>query len=151
MIERNEITNGELEFLGKIRNGKIKLCEGNDCHFHQEHHKKKWSPAHFKISLSRIVVSPEFWVWFISTILMALTFFLLKPTEKIVVASLISNAALGGLFVLFKPISGLIERGNLSIEAKIGATVQRILTERKAVNDKRRMDICNFYFGYYLP
>lgn len=91
-----------------------KLCEGNNCIHKKECEEKKWSWSRHFIGTAKILTSPEFWVFAITTVM----WIVFAPKDSL--GHWIGLIIVGGVFVLFKPISKLIERGNLNVNANVG-------------------------------
>ena len=90
------------------------LCKKTDCHYQQEHHKKKWSWAHFKVGIAKIVTSPAFWTFIIVTTL----FIIFAPKDQ--VGFWIAYCATAGCCIFHKEIAGLLNRANVNVNANVG-------------------------------
>ena len=102
-----------------------KCCEGENCPYQMEHNHKKWSWPHFMIGivkdLKALVFSSEVWVFAIVTY----AFFALMSTPT--TGQWGAYIGLGAAFMFFKPLSGLISRGNLNVSANIGANINKTI------------------------
>lgn len=113
-----EIEQSEYEHLKRKAEGNPKLCDGPNCDYQKVYWHKKWSWPHAKVGLIEKLTSLEFWFFACSTIL----FIVFAPKEKLGIGIWIAYFSLTALFIFFKPLSALIKKGKLNVEAKLGAT-----------------------------
>jgi len=119
----------EYDRLKKAAEGNPEVCKGFNCEFQQLYQYKKWSWSHFCIGVVKQIFSAEFWIFGI------VTFLFINFVDKTTVGVWIAYVALGGCFMFFKPLSVLITRGKLNVEAKLGTNLSANLTE--TINAKR--------------
>jgi len=109
------------------------LCEGIYCIFQQEHNQRKWSGSRFIIGvindLKTLLFSPEVWVFAMVSIIY------LRRIPKSD-TSFITYVLLAGVFMFFRPLSKLIGRGKLNVEAKLGATAAANLSKNIAKKEE---------------
>jgi len=109
-----EIQVEEYERLKRAADGEPKLCIGLECEYQKIHNKKAWSLAHFKVGMSKIIASPEFWIY----LFFAILFIIFAPKDVLGVWICFAGVTVG--FMFFKPLSSLIARGNLNVNAGVG-------------------------------
>jgi len=117
------LTQEQFSFLKHKADGNPKVCEGNDCPFQRFYNNKIFSWSHFTVGFVKLLVSVEFWIFVITTVLF------IMYAKKDVPTYWISYVIMGGVFMFFKPLSALIGRGNLNIDAKLGANAGATLTK----------------------
>ena len=85
----------------------------------------KWSGAKAGIGLWKIISSAEVWVFITASIL----FVMFAPKDN--AAFWIAYLSLGAVFMFFKPLSKLIGRGNLNVNANVGASITKNISGGK--------------------
>ncbi|MCL2832093.1 MAG: hypothetical protein FWD78_02890 [Treponema sp.] len=111
-----EIPEREYDRLKQFEDGDPKYCQGVSCIFQREYNNKRWSWSNFFIGIVRFVFSPELWVFAVITVLFV------NFEDIKTLGHWIAYISIGGAFMFFKPLSNLLSKGKLNIEAKLGAT-----------------------------
>jgi len=108
----------ELFLQWKYTNNNPKLCDGYNCEYYKESNKKKWSTVHFLIGIIKdikaLIFKPQVWVFVITTAVFIIF------ANKDLVGIWIAYISLGGAFMFYEPLSSLISRGNLNVNAGVG-------------------------------